>query len=82
MSYRVLLKDVTPQYYAYVKHALYQDSDSRPLWMIDHDEAAFEERWFTQYGMARIVSIEDDETISILQFESKEQFTFWMLRWT
>lgn len=82
MSYRVWLQDVRQQYYAYVKHALYQDADNQPLWMFNHDEAAFEERWFTQQGITRIKSVQDDKDICGLQFESEEHFTFWMMRWT
>lgn len=82
MTYQVLVQDVFVQYYAYMRHAAHQDAAGRPLWEVMHDRISFEDRWFRQKGIDLLKSIKDNKTVAALSFENREQYLFWLLRWS
>lgn len=82
MSHMVLFKDVTHAYYRYVKHALYADSGGKPLWQLEHDREAFQDRWFAQQGIEQVRSKNDGMVTCALRFRDKEHYMFWLLRWS
>lgn len=82
MTHMVLLQDVLHAYYRYVKHALYTDSSGKPLWQLEHDRAAFEDKWFNQHGIELVRSKTDNKVTCALRFKSKGHYIFWLLRWS
>lgn len=80
--YTVLLKEVMPQYYAYVKDARKKEYEGKALWEYELDDEFFEDKWFTEQGIKRIRSKVDNKVVCALGFESEGHFLMWMLRWT
>lgn len=81
MSHMVLLQDVLHTYYRYVKHAMYTDSCGKPLWQLEHDRQAFEDRWFARQGIEQVRSLADGKVTCALCFRDREHFMFWLIRW-
>lgn len=82
MTHMVLLQDVLHTYYLYTKHALYMESGGKPLWQLEHDRAAFEDRWFTREGIEQVRSLADGKVTCALRFRDREHFMFWLMRWS
>lgn len=80
--YTVLLQEVMPQYYAYLRAARKVEFEGRPLWeyVVDSDE--FEDKWFTQKGIKRIRLENDREVTCALGFRSRGHYIMWLLKWS
>lgn len=78
----VLLKDVVQTYYRYVRHAMHSDSGGKPLWQLEHDRPAFEDRWFRQQGIQQVRSRTDGRVTCALVFRDREHFIHWLLTWS
>lgn len=82
MTHMVLLQDVIHAYYRYVRHAMHTDSGGKPLWQVEHDQAAFVDRWFTRQGIEQVRSRCDERITCALRFQSKAHYIFWLLEWS
>lgn len=82
MTYKVLVQDVFEQYYRYMKHASHHDSSGMSLWQVMHDREDFEDRWFTKKGIGLVKSKKDGKILGGLEFESREHFIHWLLKWS
>lgn len=81
--HRVLLQDVMPQYYAYMKYAMRAYSGDKPLWQVEYDREEFEDTWFTNEGISMVkADTEKGIVLCMLAFNSKETFMHWFLRWS
>ena len=82
MTHRVLLQDVIAQYYNYMRHAMHMYSGGKPLWQLEFNRDAFEEKWFKAQGIGMLKSTKDGKTVGVLAFENKESYIHWFLRWS